>query len=312
VKGRPYLDAIRYVVIKARPARTAALSTGDLDTAMPAISTRATRDQIVAAVPGMVVQMVSYGTSDNILLNTRKPPFDNLTVRQAVNLALDRKAAIKAVADGFGVPGGALLPPPYGAWGLAPEQVRQLPGHGEPEQDKARARKLLAEAGYGPARPLKITVSTRSSELYVDMATWVVDQLRQVGIDGTLEIVETGVWYGRLARREFQLALNQTGVAPDDPDGNLIENYTCGSQRNYSDFCSKEIEALIARQSQELDRAQRQRLVHELDIRLQTEVARPILDHKLDAFMHWPYVKNLTAHNSIYNWGRMQDVWLDK
>ena len=312
VKGRPYLDAIRYIVIKARPARTVALIAGDLDMAMPAMSTRATTEQIVAAVPSMVVQKVSYGTTDNILVNTRKPPFDDLRLRQAVNLAIDRKAAIKAATDGYGVLGGAILPPPYGLWGLEAEEVQKLPGYGDPAQDKAQARKLLAEAGYGPGKPLKVTVSTRSSETYVDVATWVVDQLRQVGIEATLEPVEPGVWFGRLARRDFQFGLNQTGVAPDDPDGNLIENYTCGSQRNYTDFCSKEIEALIAQQSQELNPAKRLKMVHEIDRRLQIEVARPILDHKLDAFVHWPQVKNLIAHGSIYNWGRMQDVWLER
>lgn len=312
VKGRPYLDAIRYVVIKARPARTAALISGDIDTAMPSMATREVRDQVVSAVPGMVVQEVSFGTTDNILLNTRKPPFDNLKVRQAVNLALDRKAAIKAVAADLGIPSGALLPPPYGRWGLTGEMVAKLPGYGDPAQDKAQARRLLAEAGYGPGSPLKVTVSTRSLELYVDIATWVVDQLRQVGIEGTLEIVESGVWFGRLARRDFQIGINQTGVAPDDPDGNLFENYMCGSQRNYTDFCSKEIEALILQQSQELDPAKRLKMVHEIDRRLQVEVARPILDQRIDAFMHWPYVRNLIAHNSIYNWGRMDSVWLDK
>ena len=312
VKGRPYLDAIRYVVIKARSASTAALISGDIDMVMPAMSTREMRDQVVAAVPGMVVQVVSLGASDNILLNTRKAPFDNLKVRQAVNLALDRKAAIKAASEGLGVPGGALLPPPYGRWGLTAEEVAKLPGYGDPAQDKAQARQLLAEAGYGPGTPLKVTVSTRSSQLYVDVATWVVDQLRQVGIEGTLEIVESGVWFGRLARREFQIGINQTGVAPDDPDGNLFENYSCGSLRNYTDFCSKEVEALILQQSQELDQAKRLKLVHEIDRRLQVEVARPILDHRLDPFMHWPYVRNLVAHNSNYNWARMESVWLDK
>jgi len=312
VKGRPYLDAIRYIVIKARPARTAALIAGDIDTVMPGMSSRAMRDQVRAAVPSMVVHEVSFGSTDNILVNTRKPPFDELKVRQAVNLALDRRAAIKAAADGFGVLGGAILPPPYGAWGLAEADVLKLPGYGDPVRDKAEARRLLAEAGYGPGKPLKVTVSTRAWDVYVDVANWVLDQIRQVGIEGTLETVETGVWYGRLGRREFQIAINVTGVAPEDPDGNLIENYTCGSQRNYTDFCSKEIEALIVQQSQELDPAQRLKLVHEIDRRLQIEVARPILDHKLDAFMHWPHVKGLLPHNNINNFGRMQDVWLDK
>ncbi len=312
VKGRPYLDAIRYAMIKARPARTAAMIAGELDIAMPATGTRAVRDQIVAAVPAMVVQEVSFNSTDNILLNSRKAPFDNLKVRQAVSMSFDRSAAIKAVADGFGVLSGANLPPPYGAWGLPGAELAKLPGYGDPARDRARARQLLAEAGYGPDHPLKVTVSTRSVEAFIDTANWVVDQLRQVGIDGTLEIVESGVWYGRLARREFQMGVNLTASAPDDPDANLFENYTCGSQRNYSDFCSKEIDTLIAEESQVLNPAKRMQLVHEIDRRLQIEAARPIIDQKIEAFMHWPYVKNLTAHNSIYNYGRMQDVWLDK
>jgi len=45
---------------------------------------------------------------------------------------------------------------------------------------------------------------------------------------------------------------------------------------------------------------------------MQLDVARPILAHRVDYYMHWPYVKNLVPHHSLYGFGRMQDVWLDK
>jgi len=41
-------------------------------------------------------------------------------------------------------------------------------------------------------------------------------------------------------------------------------------------------------------------------------VARPMLGWRKKYFTQWPYVKNLVPHNALYNYGRMQDVWLDK
>ncbi|MEK7714336.1 MAG: peptide ABC transporter substrate-binding protein, partial [candidate division NC10 bacterium] len=161
--------------------------------------------------------------------------------------------------------------------------------------------------------PLKLTVSTRAIALYVDTASWMVDQLQQVGIDATLEQIETGVWHPKMTRLEYQVALNLTGLGIDDPDANFFENFKCGSPRNYSGYCSEEIDRLVAEQSQVLDRAKRAKLVHEIDRKLQLDGARPILGWSRQYSLHWPHVKNWVQHNnSIYNQSRMQDVWLDK
>jgi peptide/nickel transport system substrate-binding protein len=40
-----------------------------------------------------------------------------------------------------------------------------------------------------------------------------------------------------MTRREYQVALNVTGIGIDDPDANLLENFRCGSRRSYSDYC---------------------------------------------------------------------------
>ena len=312
VKGRPYLDGIRYIVIKSRPSRFAALEAGQLDISFPGENTVPMRDEVMGKVPKMVMKAVASGVQANILLNHKKPPFDNPKVRLAVNLAMDRPTLIKTVYQGGLLPGGTLLPPPYGEWGLSAAQVRKLPGWGDPEKDKAEARKLLAEAGYGPSNPLKVEVDTRAIDVYVDVAIWMIDQLKQVGIQGTLAQFETGVWHPKLTRGDYLIATNLTGVAPDDPDADFFENYTCSSQRDYTFYCNPEVEALILKQSQEGNTKQRLDLVHEIDRRLQYEGAKPILGHIMDYMMYWPYVKGLVPHNNIYNYGRMQDVWLDK
>ena len=72
------------------------------------------------------------------------------------------------------------------------------------------------------------------------------------------------------------------------------------------------VDRLIDQQSQELDRDKRQKLVWQIQKQLESDVARPMLGWRKEYFTQWPHVKNLVAHNSLYNWGRMQDVWLDK
>ena len=113
-------------------------------------------------------------------------------------------------------------------------------------------------------------------------------------------------------RGEFMIATDRTGVEPDDPDAVFNELYGCGSPRNYSKYCDDAITRLIDQQSQELDAAKRLAMVHEIQRRLATASASPVLGWRLDYFAQWPYVKNLVPHHSIYSWGRLQDVWLDK
>jgi peptide/nickel transport system substrate-binding protein len=312
VKGRPYLDGIVYTVIRERAARTAAMQANQIDIFFPGEGSLQMRDQLKTGAPQVVFVQVAQGVTDNILMNHTKPPFDNPKLRMAVNLAMDRAAMIKSIHQDVAIPGGANLVPPYSKWGLPRAELVKMPGYGDPAKNKAEARKLLAELGYGPNNPLKVTVSTRAIQIYVDTAVWVIDQLKQVGIDATLEQVETGVWHPKVTRKDYTIALNLTGVAVDDPDANYFENYTCDSPRNYSGYCDKEVEALMKQASAETNPAKRLTMIRDIDKRLQLGTARPILAHRVDFFSYWPYVKNLVPHHNIYNWGRMQDVWLDK
>jgi peptide/nickel transport system substrate-binding protein len=140
----------------------------------------------------------------------------------------------------------------------------------------------------------------------------VINELKQVGIEATLKQIETAQWHAMATRGEYQIGANLTGIGPDDADANFYENYSCGSPRNYSKYCSETVMKLIDQQSQELDAKKRLAMVHEVQKKLEDDAARPMLDWRLDYFTVWPQVKNLVPHQSIYNFGRMQEVWLDK
>ena len=259
-----------------------------------------------------MITPVAQAVSDNIIMNTKKAPFDNPKVRQAVSYAIDRRALIQAVHQGGAVPGASMQPKPYGVWGLLEKDLATLPGYGKPEDMKARARKLLAEAGITPQNPLRVEMATRAIAIYVDMASFVINELKQVGIEASLKQVETAQWHAMATRGDYQIGANLTGLGVDEPDANYYENYACGSPRNYSQYCSEEVMKMVEQQSQELNPQKRLQLLAGLQRKIEEEAARPILDWRLDYFTFWPYVKNLVPHDNIYNFGRMADVWRDK
>lgn len=77
-------------------------------------------------------------------------------------------------------------------------------------------------------------LATRTWALQVDLAVFVQDQLRQVGIETTLKQMESAIRYPALARRDYTIGANLTAVGIDDPDALFSEQYKCGSVRNSS------------------------------------------------------------------------------
>jgi len=155
-------------------------------------------------------------------------------------------------------------------------------------------------------------LATRANAIHVDSAVWVIDQLKQIYINAELQPMEAGTWYAKVARRDYSIAINVTGLSVDNPDVNFYENYGCGSQRNYSDYCLAELERMVDRQSSETDPRVRLKLVNAIDLQLQLDGARPILRHRLAYTAYYRYVRNFINHQSVYNNFRFQEVWLNK
>ena len=313
IPDRPYLDGIKYTVITERGTRLAALQAGRVDAFVPLEMTKAMADAAKKSAPTLVISEVGQNGSDNVILNVKRAPFDNAMVRRAISLAMDRQGYVQSVRHGGAVVGVGLMPKPLGIWGLSDPELRTLPGYRGSAVDKAEAKRLLASAGFGPGgKPVKVELSTRTLSIYLDVASFVADQLHQIGIEATVKQMDSAAWFPALARRDYQIGANLTAGGFDDPDAYFFENYKCGSSRNYSDYCNEETDRLIDQQSQELDRAKRIKLVLEIQRRIEADVARPMLGWRKEYFAHYPHVKNLVPHNALYNYGRMQDVWLDK
>jgi peptide/nickel transport system substrate-binding protein len=308
--GRPFLDGIEFTIIRDRSTANLAFVAGKLDwiaTTLPLSK------DITSQEPGAICEVTPGGISRNLIINRDAAPFDNADMRRAMVLSLDRGAFIDIISDGQGDIGGAMQPLPEGLWGMPPEVVKTLPGY-DPDVQKNRteAREIMQRLGYGPDKRLALKVSTRNIPPFRDPAVILIDQLKEVYIDGELEIVETALWYPKMYRKDYKIGLNLTGGG-GDPDQEFYENYACGAPRNYSGYCNAELEKLFERQSMEPDEGRRKKLVWEIERKLAEDGARPIIFYNRFAYCWQPQVKGWTMMvNSIINNFRMEDVWLDK
>jgi peptide/nickel transport system substrate-binding protein len=249
-----------------------------------------------------------------LIINRDKPPFDNPELRRAMALTLDRKAFIDIITDGQGDIGGTMLPAPEGVWSMPAEVLKTLPGYDlDIAKNRAKAREMLQRLGYGPDRRLAVMVSTRNIPPYRDAAVILIDQLKEIYIDGQLDAVDTTQWYPRIMRKDFAVGLNVSESAIDDPDQQFYENYVCMAERNYTGYCSPEVDKLVDQQSAESDSEKRKQLVWEIERRLAQDGARPVIFYPRQATCRHPRVKGMTMMvNSIYNGYRYEDLWLDR
>jgi peptide/nickel transport system substrate-binding protein len=312
--GRPYLDGIEYTIIPNRSTAILAFAAGQFDLTFPYEITAPLIKDITQQAPKAICELVPANSATNLLVNREKPPFDNADLRHALALTLDRRSFIDILAQGQGDIGAAMEPPPSGVWGMPADMLATLPGYGpDVAKNRAEARGIMQKLGYGPDKHLEIKVAVRNVPTYRDPGVILVDQLKDIWIDAELDPVETANWFPKLARKDYQIGINNTGSAVDDPDQQFFENYGCGSERNYTGYCNKELEAMFVEQSTTTDQDKRKHLAWDIDKKLQEDGARPIIYHTRLGTCLQPQVKGLTIMvNSQYNGWRMEDVWLER
>jgi len=313
-KDRPYLDGIEFTIIRNMSTATLAFISGALDMTFPTTLTMPLLKEVRTQKPDANCELTpNGGINSHLLVNPDKPPFDSPDLRHAMALSLDRKAFIDILSEAQGEIGGVLQPPPEGLWGMPPDLLKELPGYNpDVQKNRAQARRIMEQMGYGPDSRLKIKVSTRDHPDFRGPAVILIDQLKEVYFDGELETIDTTVYYPKILRKDYTVALNNSQSGPD-PDPILDAFYRCGSSQNLNGYCNQEVDKLIERQSIEGDPERRKQLVWAIERMLAEDGARPIIFYNRYGTCWQPYVKGLTIMvDSIHNGNRMEDVWLDR
>ena len=309
--GLPHLDGIDYIIIPNLATRILGFVAGKFDT-VTGVTVPLLKD-VKSQAPQAVCEVAPTNVPRTLLVNPTAPPFDNRDLRRAMALTLDRKAFIDIITEGLGDVGGVMLPPPEGVWGMPPDMLKTLPGY-DPDVTKNRteARKIMESLGYRPDNRIAVKVSIRNIAPTRDPAVILIDQLKEIYIDGELETVDTTQWYPKVQRRDFRVGMVVSENGLDDPDPLFYENYVCGAERNYGGYCNPQLDQLVDRQSMEPDREKRRQSVWEIERKLAEDNVRPVIFYARQASCWQKRVKGLTLMvNSIYNGSRFEDLWLD-
>ena len=312
--NRPYLDGIEFTIVSSSQTALLSFLAGRFDITFPWEVTIPQLREARRPSSRVVCETSSMNNNTNLLVNRHVAPFDNPDIRRALSLALDRKAFIASVNGGEGEIGGTLQPQSDGLWGMPPEKLAAIEVYGpDVAENRELARALMAKAGYDENRRLQMKIATRGIALYRNPSQILIDQLREIHIQATLDVIETSHWFTRLNRKEYSVAVNTTGNGVDDPDQTFYENFSCRSERNYNGYCNPEIERLFDIQSSEPDFEKRRQLVWEIDARLLADGARPPIMWNRAATCWQPHVRGYVSQiNSMYNGFRLEDVWLDR
>jgi dipeptide transport system substrate-binding protein len=260
-------------------------------------SIRADKSLTLMSQPGLNIGYLA--------MNNLKAPFTDKRVRQAVNMAIDKKAILAAVYQGAGQPAKNLIPPTMWSYNDA---VQDYPF------DPATAKKLLAEAGFPNgfesdlwAMPVQRPYNPDARRI----AELMQSDLANVGIKVKIVSYEWGEYRKRVQNGEHSMAeLGWTGDN-GDPDNFFVPLAGCAAARigggGAAKWCNKEFDDAVNQAAGITDKAERTRLYEKAQVIMHAEAPFFMIAHSI---VFLPMRKEVTGYK-MSPFGRMRFDYVD-
>lgn len=268
--GAPaWLDKVTYKICENADALVMNLNGGSIDLCAHLTSAQASQlNQNFQVLEG------TMNLVQAIYLNNQAKPFDNQLVRQALCYAIDRQGIMDMVADGHGTAVGSSIYPAFTKYFL-PELVDKYP------HDVAKAKELLAQAGYPDGFDMTISVPN-NYQPHMDTAEVVAEQLREAGINVTIQPVEWSTWLDTIYNgRQFQAtvvgvdAANMTARA-------MLERFTSDYGKNFINYNNPAYDALFQQAINAQDEATQTDLYKQMEAMLADTAANVYIQDLCD------------------------------
>ncbi|HYH21388.1 MAG TPA: ABC transporter substrate-binding protein [Azospirillum sp.] len=267
-KRRPHLDGLR-ILNMAPPAAVNALSAGQIQAAFPGQSqAEITR---ISAARGDKVKVYDPVTTQVMFLatvNAAKPPFNDVRVRQALSLAIDRRGGSQALSKMMTASAFGTFIHEGSPFARTPDEVRTLFGF-RPDMaaNRAEAKRLLAEAGVPN---LKLVFLNRPQ--YAGLGVFLIDQWRQIGVAATQELPENQRFFETQRAGAYDVSLDALAEYTDDPTMQLARLISRSKNpSNVSRADDPAFDELFEKQMHTIDPAERKALVQRLEEHLLTQ-----------------------------------------
>lgn len=268
--GAPaWLDKVTYKICENADALVMNLNGGSIDLCAHLTSAQASQlNQNFQVLEG------TMNLVQAIYLNNQAKPFDNQLVRQALCYAIDRQGIMDMVADGHGTAVGSSIYPAFTKY-FVPELVDKYP------HDVAKAKELLAQAGYPDGFDMTISVPN-NYQPHMDTAEVVAEQLREAGINVTIQPVEWSTWLDTIYNgRQFQAtvvgvdAANMTARA-------MLERFTSDYGKNFINYNNPAYDALFQKAINAQDEAEQTDLYKQMETMLADTAANVYIQDLCD------------------------------
>ena len=299
----PYLDGYERVIVPDQGARIAAFRAGQADIIQDMSPQE--NESVLRTTPGSQLLSLLAGSHVVAYLNQSEAPFDDLRVRHAVSMAIDREGLMQAITNG-----GAYSGPVVGSlgqWALDQDELAASYPH-----DPERARELLAEAGYADGFDITLTTTGGYGDQVPRAAEWVKQDLAAIGVEAHIEIVDFAQYIGtRLPQGQFQMVVGvQTQFT--EPDEWLRAQHHSESSRNWFGIADPELDVMLEEQLTMLDPEERVEAVH--------EIQRYIIDEVMNPVPLWVYLSLIMVSDRVQNWHpqpgyaryEYRHIWLDQ
>lgn len=268
--GAPaWLDKVTYKICENADALVMNLNGGSIDLCAHLTSAQASQlNQNFQVLEG------TMNLVQAIYLNNQAKPFDNQLVRQALCYAIDRQGIMDMVADGHGTAVGSSIYPAFTKYFL-PELVDKYPHSVE------KAKELLAQTGYPDGFDMTISVPN-NYQPHMDTAEVVAEQLREAGINVTIQPVEWSTWLDTIYNgRQFQAtvvgvdAANMTARA-------MLERFTSDYGKNFINYNNPAYDALFQKAINAQDEAEQTDLYKQMETMLADTAANVYIQDLCD------------------------------
>ena len=257
--------------------------------------------------PEAVVGLGPRAGWDSFVMHHGKPPFNDPRVRKAVALATDREKMIEIGAEGWGLLGGYIGP--HTPYGLPPEELKKYPQYDDDmAKRQTEAKRLLAEAGY--AKGLDVELVLRRGPMYERGALSRQDDLKKVGINIKITLLDTAAFRDRTEKGDFQAYTVLSAVTIDEPDL-YYARLVCDSTSNLGKYCNPEFDKLFQEQSQTFDIQKRAEITRKMERLLLQDVPDDRGFYWKSAMGSWNRVKQWPPIHgtTVFNFGKFEQVW---
>ena len=311
LKDQPYVDGVEWLVLDDPSTGLAMYRTGQIDCG-PAAQWSVRQqdlDTLKQSHPNLVYQdYLSTVTNAVLYLRNDLPPFNDVRVRRALSLAIDRQGLIEAVYM-RGEPTPAIA---RGAteWSLPIDQLGE--GARYYQYDPREARRLLAEAGFAKGFKTSIATTNGYGPDLLDAVQLVQHALKEVGIEAEMKLQEYGAYMATTFLGKYEAMAMGPLSNTWDPDTVLYGMYAPDQPRNSGHVNDPTLTAMLKEQRRTRDLAARKQLIFAIQRYVAAQQYYVYTNANMVTGTWQPYVKNY-APNTTFDYGsRAAALWLER